>query len=155
MTILRDPISYHGVIERAIAQAGGKSSASIITGIPEKRLGDSTNPYLEGRHAVDTSYKTVRALTHSGVRAFADDLALMLGMQLVPLKNEPGGEIAEVQAQVGHAMKETGEAVTATMAMIADGVSSANERATASNEILEAISSLQTLLVKVNAGGGT
>jgi|GEM_PF-1482640 len=154
MTILRDPMSLHGVVERAIAQAGGLADAAIITGLPEKRLRDSTNPYLEGRHAVDTSYKTVRALTHSGVRVFADDLAAMLGLQLVPVARAASAPEPDVQAQVGNALRETGEAVTAIMAGLADGAMTPNERALASREIIDAIGAFQALLVKLNHAGG-
>lgn len=128
MTKVRSPLSIHGVIDCAFEELGGKDE--VLTILPHRKrasLYDMTNPDRDEEKAVRIPYDDVRALTRAGARAFAEDLARLSGMQLVPMGGADPVTALALQRKGAILMTEVGEVVTTLAASLEDGQIDARE----------------------------
>lgn len=136
MTHRRNPNTQHGVIEEGARELGGWDAAGDIIEKPGKWLRDAANPSLEGRHANTVTYNQARNLTRAGALAFAQDLAGLAGMALVPLENGLA-DPAEIMNRSAELMREAGEAMAVVGASVADGKITASERSDMERQVLD------------------
>lgn len=122
MTKVNCPVSLHGVTQRAYDEAGGLDEVlTILPGRKRGQLYDTIDPDRDPAKAFRLPYADVRALSRAGVHAFAEDLARLLGMQLVPLGDAGVAVPVELMARTSALMSETGHVAQTVAAAIADG----------------------------------
>ncbi|WKL57262.1 hypothetical protein Q1W73_16590 [Asticcacaulis sp. ZE23SCel15] len=148
MVKVRNPLLVHGVIKSAVDELGGAEAvADILTAYERKAqwVRAATNPDLEGRYRARPLYEEIRALTRAGARAFAEDLARLCGMQLVPIE-AGGASNADLMSGAASLMSEAGEAVATVASSLSDGVISEHERNAMRVQLMEAMAAAQKLM---------
>jgi hypothetical protein len=137
MTKARCPLSLHGVIRSAYDELGGVAALPVI--LPHRSEGwlhASTNPDLEGRHQAKLTYEDARALTRAGAMAFAQDLAALCGMALVPIEAKRG-TAADMLRRGAAVMMEAGEAASTVALACADGKITEAERRAMRSQLID------------------
>lgn len=162
MTKARSPLSLHGVIDRAFEEVGGKDE--VLTILPHRKrkwLYDAVNPEREAGKEARVPYDDVRALTRAGSRAFAEDLARLSGMALVPLAEVERSEAeraALLQRKGAALMAGAGGAVADLIRALEDGRIDARETEALSRQMIEiktlASRMLEVLAMRAGSGDG-
>ncbi len=150
MTVTRDPLTLHGVIEAAKDQAGSWALGADILGKSEKWLRDASNPNLEGRHAPVFTYDHARQMTRAGVPAFLDDLARLSGGKMVHVPE--ANAVSCMMSAVGLLGKESGEAMSKIAEAMSDGVITPNEKTEMRRELLDVQSRVTAILRMLEDG---
>lgn len=122
MTKVYCPLNIYGVIRRAYKQLGGAKGVRVT--LPEKSiswLSDASSEDRQAKYPSKFIYEEIRQMTQAGATAFAEDLAGLCNMQLVPLRSEGAPSPAELMQRTSALMSETGAAVQKVAAAVSDG----------------------------------